>query len=441
MSALARWFNYHGVKIYGYDRVRTQLCEQLEKEGMEIHYQDDPQQLPPHRSVDNMLVIHTPAIPKDHKEKAKLIEEGFEPKKRSEVLGLISREFFTVAVAGTHGKTTTSCLIAHILHQAGKDLTAFLGGISQDFKSNFVANKTRDAIAVVEADEFDRSFLTLHPDLAVVTNADADHLDIYGDRKHLVDSFKEFLNRVHRNGTAYINEKFYDELTNDQQINAKSYGINQGQIFAHNITINNGFFQFDFQGKNKSIYGLKMGVPGFHNIENATAAVAVALALKIPEDEIRNALASFRGIKRRFEFILRTEVIFIDDYAHHPTEIAAFIKSVKALYPDKELTVIFQPHLYSRTRDFAGGFASSLSLADKVILLDIYPAREMPLPGVTSEIIFTKITADKVMVKKEELLDELDHHMLEVVATVGAGDIDALVPEIKEKLQSRYEEN
>jgi UDP-N-acetylmuramate--alanine ligase len=433
MSALARWFNHHGVKVYGYDRVRSNLCEQLELEGMDLHYEEDPARLPAGRSVDNMLVVYTPAVPRDHKEKLQLIAEGYQPKKRSEVLGMISREFFTVAVAGTHGKTTTSCLIAHILKEAGLDITAFLGGISQDLNSNFVANNTKDAIAVVEADEFDRSFLTLHPNLAIITNADADHLDIYGDRTHLVDSFKAFINKLAEDGTLFINEKFYDELA-DKQKNNKSYGINRGQFFAHSITIVDGFFHFDFQGEEKSFHGLKLGIPGFHNIENATAAIAVAVALNIPEDNIRKSLASFRGIKRRFEFILSSDVIFIDDYAHHPTEISAFIKSTKALFPDKKLTVIFQPHLYSRTRDFAEGFAESLSLADKVILLEIYPARESPIPGVTSEIIFKNITAEKVLVSKDDLPDELDNHEIEVLATVGAGDIDTLVPKIKKKL-------
>lgn len=435
MSALARWFNHHGVKVYGYDRVRTRLCEQLELEGMDIHYEEDPEHLPKGRSVDNMLVVHTPAVPEQHKEKLQLIAEGFQPKKRSEVLGLISREFYTVAVAGTHGKTTTSCLVAHMLREAGMDITAFLGGISVDLNSNFIANNTRNAVAVVEADEFDRSFLTLHPNLAIITNADADHLDIYGDRTQLVDSFKEFANKVAEDGTLFINEKFYEELYDERQ-NNKSYGINQGHFFAQNITIVDGFFQFDFHWGEKSISGLKLGIPGFHNVENATAAIAVAITLNISEENIRKSLASFKGIKRRFEFVLSSDVIFIDDYAHHPTEIAAFIKSTKALFPDKKLTVIFQPHLYSRTRDFAEGFAESLSLADKVILLEIYPARESPIPGITSEIIFKNITTEKVLARKDDIPNELDKHDIEVLATVGAGDIDALVPKIKEKLTS-----
>lgn len=439
MSALARWFNHHGVKVYGYDRVRSELCVQLEKEGMEIHYKDDPSLLPSERSTENMLVIYTPAVQKDHKEKLQLVAEGFELKKRSEVLGMISRKFFTVAVGGTHGKTTTSCMITHLLKEDGMDITAFLGGISVDLNSNFIANRSDKAVAIVEADEFDRSFLTLHPNIAVVTNADADHLDIYGDRSHLVDSFKGFINKLEEGGTLFINDKFYNELIEEPQKKYRSYGINRGQFFAHNITISDGFFQFDFQGEGKRIHALKMGVPGFHNIENATAAVAVALALNVPEESIRKSLASFKGVKRRFEFILRAKKIFIDDYAHHPTEISAFIESVKALYPDKKVMVIFQPHLYSRTRDFADGFAESLSMADSVILLDIYPARELPIPGVTSDIIFKNITAEKVLVSKEQLLDELDRHEFEVLATIGAGDIDTMVDKIKRKLINEHE--
>ena len=440
MSALARWFNHHGVKVYGYDKVRSELCVHLEQEGMDIHYTDDPALLPADRSVEKTLIIYTPAIPKDHKEKAQLEKENFVPKKRSEVLGMISKDYFTIAVAGTHGKTTTSCLITHILKVAGRDITAFLGGISVNLNSNFIANESVNAIAIVEADEFDRSFLTLHPNLAIVTNADADHLDIYGDRGNLVDSFKEFIKKLDDNGTLFINTKFYDELIENQQTNYKTYGIDRGQFLAQDITITDGFFHFNFQGEGKRIHALKMGVPGFHNIENATAAIAVALALNIPEDSIRHALASFSGVKRRFEFILRTDkIVFIDDYAHHPTELTAFITSVKALYPSKKLTVIFQPHLYSRTRDFAEGFAESLSLADKVLLLDIYPARELPIPGVTSDLIFKDITTEKARVNMSSILEDLEDQELEILATVGAGDIDTLIPDIRTKLLEDYE--
>lgn len=431
MSALARWFNYHGYKVAGYDKVRTQLCIKLEEEGMDIHYDDNPAKLPEDRSQSNTLIVYTPAIPKNHSEKSQLLKEGFELKKRSEVLGLISRTFYTVAVAGTHGKTTTSCLITHLINTAGKDVTAFLGGISSDLNSNFIANKTKEATAVVEADEFDRSFLTLHPNLAIITNTDADHLDIYGDHQHLLDSFRAFAEKVDPKGMLFINEKYAAELEVNNS-NIRTYGINRGQFFASNISIRDGYFYFDFQGEDAKIHELKMGVPGFHNVENAVAAIAVALALNISEDKIREGLTSFKGVKRRFEFLVRDEEqVFIDDYAHHPTEIEAFLNSVKAIYPGRHLTVIFQPHLYSRTRDFASGFSKSLSLADRVMLLDIYPAREEPIPGVTSDIIFKGIDTDKVKCTKEGLLDILKSLETEIITTIGAGDIDTLVPVIK----------
>lgn len=435
MSALARWFMYHGYEVAGYDRVRTDLCKKLESEGMDIHYEDDPEKLPSNRSVDTTLIIYTPAIPKGHKERKQLLDEGFELKKRSEVLGIISRSFYTVAVAGTHGKTTTSSLIAHLLNYAGKDVTAFLGGISTDLNSNFIANKTKDAVAVVEADEFDRSFLSLHPNIAIITNTDADHLDIYGNRDHLLESFRAFAEKVDKQGNLFINDKYSEEL-GVRYSNTSTYGLNRGQFFASNISIRDGYFYFDFQGEEKIIHELKLGVPGFHNVENAVAAVAVALALNIPDEKIRNGLAAFKGVKRRFEFILRSEEnVFIDDYAHHPTEIEAFISSVKALYPGRHVTVIFQPHLYSRTRDFAEGFVESLSLADRVILLDIYPAREEPIPGVTSDIIYQDLSTDKMRCEKETLLECLGSINTDVIATVGAGDIDTMVPKIKEWLK------
>lgn len=442
MSALARWFKHHNFAVFGYDRVRTQLCSQLEAEGMLIHYHDDPSALPEDRTPENMLVIYTPAIPKNHRERQQLLDEGFHLYKRSEILGIISQDYFTVAVGGTHGKTTTSSMISHIFKTAGKDLMAFLGGISADLNSNFIANLTTEAIAVVEADEFDRSFLTLHPNLAVITHADADHLDIYGDRTHLLESFKLFAKKLVKGGTLYINDQFYKEIidTNDEG-QYKSYGINRGQFLAHNVTIKDGFFQFDFQGEEKRIHELKMGVPGFHNVENAVAAICVALQSGVSDESIREALRTFKGVKRRFEFVYRGDITFIDDYAHHPTEITAFIKSVRALYPDRKVTVIFQPHLYSRTRDFATGFAESLSLADEVILLEVYPAREEPIPGVDSELIFKGITCNKKMRSKEDVLSDLNFADQQILCTVGAGDIDTLVPEIENELRRVYESN
>lgn len=445
MSALARWFRRSGYTVYGYDRTTTSLTSQLEKEGIKIHFDDEIESVPAEVRSDRekSLIIYTPAIPKGHKGFNYLQSEGYEIVKRSVALGVITQNMHTVAVAGTHGKTTTSSMLAHILKHAGKDIVAFLGGISTNYKTNFIANEVVDenTIAVVEADEFDRSFLTLNPNIAVVTSADADHLDIYGDANALHASFKEFIKKLKTDGDLFISEKIANELVGDQfHQPVHKYGINQGQFFASNITMKDGFFVFDYRDELHNIDGLTLGVPGFHNVENATVAIAVALKLGVKTVQIKSAIASYKGVKRRFEFIIKDQkLVFVDDYAHHPTELTAFIKSLKALYSDKKITVIFQPHLYSRTRDFAAGFSESLSLADEVILLDIYPAREEPIEGVSSEMLFKDIEVDKKqLTTKEELLSILGEFDLEVVATVGAGDIDKLVEPMKEQLKRRY---
>lgn len=446
MSALARWFKRSGYAVFGYDRTPTALTKALEQEGIAIHFDDAIESIPGEikEAKSSSLIIYTPAIPKAHKEFNYLKNEGFDVVKRSVALGIITQNMHTVAVAGTHGKTTTSSMIAHILKYAGKDIAAFLGGISTNYNTNFIANEVVDenTIAVVEADEFDRSFLTLNPNIAVVTSADADHLDIYGDASALQTSFKDFIKKLKADGNLFISEKIADELVGSgiaQPVHR--YGINQGQFFASNITMKDGFFVFDYRDELHNIDGLTLGVPGFHNVENATVAIAVALKLGVQPDQIKGAIASYMGVKRRFEFIIKDRnLVFVDDYAHHPTELTAFIKSIKALYPEKKITVIFQPHLYSRTRDFAAGFSESLSMADEVILLDIYPAREEPIDGVDSEMIFREIKAgNKELVTKDQLVETLKHFDLEVVATVGAGDIDKLVSPVKEYLKRRYD--
>ncbi|UII29236.1 UDP-N-acetylmuramate--L-alanine ligase [Fulvivirga maritima] len=443
MSALARWFAHNGYKVSGYDRTPTALTQKLEEEGVAIHYEDKVENIPAEiiENKEKSLVIYTPAIPASHKEYNHLKDHGYEIKKRSAVLGLISEQFFTVAVAGTHGKTTTSSMVSHILKSAGKDITVFLGGIATNYNSNFIANNTDKAVAVVEADEFDRSFLTLSPDLAVVTSADADHLDIYGDKDKLQNSFKDFIHKLRHNGKLYINDKIAKELVDDSfEGIVNTYGMNRGQFFASNVTMNNGFFQFDYQDAQSKIERLMLGVPGFHNVENVTAAIAIGLELGLSEEDIRKGVESYRGVKRRFEYVLRSEqIVFVDDYAHHPVEITAFLSSLKALYPDRKVTAIFQPHLFTRTRDFAVEFSESLSLADEVILLDIYPAREEPIEGVSSELLLENITIDKKeLCTKEQLINNLEEKELEVVATIGAGDIDKLVEPIKEMLKGRY---
>ncbi|QSE99044.1 UDP-N-acetylmuramate--L-alanine ligase [Fulvivirga lutea] len=444
MSALARWFNHNGFAVSGYDRTPTSLTNKLIEEGIAIHFDDDVANIPDavKQNKEESLIIITPAIPKHQKELNYFKDNGFELFKRSQVLGMISSEFHLVAVAGTHGKTTTSSMIAHLLKHAGRDITAFLGGIATNYESNYIANQNKDgkSIAVVEADEFDRSFLTLHPDVAVVTSADADHLDIYGDKTQLEDSFKAFIKQVKASGKLFINEKIAKELVSDDyNRSAHTYGINRGQFFASNITMCNGFFEFNYCDEQCNINNLMLGVPGFHNVENATVAIAVALDLGLSPEEVRAGIESYRGVKRRFEYIIKSEkIIFVDDYAHHPTEIESFLKSLKFMYPDKKVTAIFQPHLFTRTRDFVDGFAESLDLADEVILLDIYPAREEPIEGVTSKIIYDKMQTEKVLINKEELLNHLENENYEVIATIGAGDIDKLVEPIKEHLNEKY---
>lgn len=437
MSAIARWFKHSGLKVAGYDKTATPLTHELLEEGMEIHFEDRIEMLPGYISKTKTLVVLTPAVPKDHKEYNYLIAEGFTIMKRSEVLGLLTKNYRTIAVAGTHGKTTTSSLIAHILKSAGKDMVAFLGGITTNYESNLVMHGavSKDTLMVAEADEFDRSFLRLFPETSVVTSADADHLDIYGDHASMVTSYQDFMKQVKK---SLIVHESIEKLATHVSASVQTYGTNQGHFFAENIIANGGFFSFDLTGKQK-IRNISLGVPGFHNMENAIAASIVALEYGVTEQQLRDALASFKGVKRRFEFIVKKpNLVYIDDYAHHPTEIEAFLKSLRAMYAGKKLTVVFQPHLFTRTRDFADGFAKSLSIADELLMMDIYPARELPIEGVTSDIIFKNVTTKvKMMASKQELVSKLEKMNIEVLATVGAGDIDTFVKPIKEMLSKR----
>jgi UDP-N-acetylmuramate--alanine ligase len=444
MSAIARWFNQHGVAVHGYDRVETPLTKILSNEGIAIHYEDSIELLPEElkRDKSGSLIVYTPAIPNDHRQFNHLLEAGYEVMKRSQVLGLITKNTFTVAVAGTHGKTTTSSMVAHLLKNSGRDIAAFLGGLTTNYNSNFIINETLDdkTISVVEADEFDRSFLTLFPDMAIITSMDADHLDIYGDKESLRESFGDFICQIKEGGYLFINDHIeYKGLAEDALCVPANYGINRGQFFAVNLRISGDTFVFDFSSKGRLIKGLSLCVPGYHNVENMVAAIAVAAQLGLNEEEIKQGVASYKGVKRRFEYIHKKDgVIYIDDYAHHPTEITAFLKSVKEMYAGKNVLAIFQPHLYSRTRDFARDFSKSLSLADEVLLLDIYPARELPIPGVTSAMLFEDIDTKKQLCKKEEVLKVLEDKEIEVIVTLGAGDINQLVEPIKEYLTNRY---
>ena len=437
MSAIARWFKHKGLKVAGYDRTPTPLTHELLEEGMEIHFDDKIEFIPGYISKEKTLVVFTPAIPKNHVEHAYLKENGFTILKRSEVLGLLTKNYKTVAVAGTHGKTTTSSLIAHILKSAGVNMVGFLGGITTNYNSNLVMHGevNEKTIVVVEADEFDRSFLRLFPEIAVVTSADADHLDIYGDHASMLTSFKDFIKQINAKGSLIIHESI-ESLTKDISVSKETYGMSRGQFFAGNVTANGDFFEFDLHGFGKKIEKIQLGVPGFHNMENAIAAMLVAVKLGVEVSVIREALHSFKGVKRRFEFIIKkNDLVYIDDYAHHPTEIEAFLRSLKSMYVGKKITVVFQPHLFTRTRDFAEGFSKSLSLADEVLLMDIYPAREEPIPGVTSDMLFKDITsAVKIRCGKSDVLQKLEDLDIEVLATVGAGDIDTFVKPIKEML-------
>lgn len=432
MSGLARYFKHLGCDVQGYDKTETDLTRALVQEGIEVIYQDDIALLPDvYKQLSaQTLLIFTPAIPKDLKLKAYFLELGFVPYKRSEVLGIISASRYTIAVAGTHGKTTTSTMIAHILKDSGYDCSAFLGGISSNYNSNVLYGANN--VVVVEADEYDRSFLTLHPNIAVVTSADPDHLDIYGDAKHLIESFELFLQRVVPDGVSIVKKglPFRGHVTYAQTDVCDAY--------ASDIHIENGTFYFDYISRQTEIRNISLGIPGFHNVENAIAAMAVALRLGIAEEKIKSALMSFRGAKRRFEYIVKTPAhIYIDDYAHHPEELRAFLMSVKKLYPTKKLTVVFQPHLYSRTRDFVDGFAEVLELADELLLMDIYPARELPMEGVTSSWLLDKVEIDnKQLASPNEVLEMVQQNSPELIVTMGAGDIDRLVKPLKEILEN-----
>ena len=431
MSGLARYFHKLGCIVYGYDKTPTDLTDQLHNEGIQASFDDNSECIPKSfRDFDEgTLIIYTPAIPKDSAILNFFNSKGFNLYKRSQVLGLISKGKYTIAVAGTHGKTTTSSMVAHILKDSGKDCSAFLGGISSNYQTNVLFGD--NDIVVVEAYEYDRSFLTLHPDIAIITSMDADHLDIYGDHAQLTESFQLFASQIKQGGTLihYNGLPLNSGLTYSIESNADARAVN--------IRVESGDFYFDFNNAAISITNIKLGIAGLHNIANATAAIEAALLVGVSADDIKKALESFRGVKRRFEYILKTDQhIFIDDYAHHPEELKAAISSVKRLYPDKKLTTIFQPHLYTRTRDFAEGFAEALDMSDELLMLDIYPARELPIEGVNSDMIIQRMQSpNKQKYSMQEALEKVRKEQPELLLTVGAGDIDTLVQPLKQALQ------
>ena len=427
MSALARYFKTIGKNVSGYDKTETELTKELEASGIAIHFEDNIRLIPEQYYIENTLVIITPAVPITHSEWNYFIERSFQIKKRAEVLGIITKDTFCFAVAGTHGKTTTSSILGHILYQSGVDVTAFVGGIVENYDSNLIGNgKT---VTVVEADEFDRSFLHLHPDIACVTSTDADHLDIYGDKASIEASFQEFANKVEDKKNLFVAKGL--------DLKGITISVNEVANFtAVNVRIENSQYIFDVQTPTELLTNIRFSLPGTHNLMNALMALAMAKTYGVATDDIRKALASFKGIRRRFSFQIKTEnVVFIDDYAHHPTEINAVNQAVRELYPNQKVLAIFQPHLFSRTKDFADAFAESLSNFDEVILLDIYPARELPIEGITSQWILSKMTNKNVkLVSKSDLIAAILKSDAKVIVTIGAGDIGELVKPIKKAL-------
>jgi UDP-N-acetylmuramate--alanine ligase len=427
MSALARYFKTLGKNVSGYDKTETELTKELEEIGVNIHFDDAIEKIPQTYYQENTLVVVTPAVPVLHSEWNYFIERDYQIKKRAEVLGIITKDTFCFAVAGTHGKTTTSSILGHILYQSGVDVTSFIGGIVENYDSNLIGNgKT---VTVVEADEFDRSFLHLHPNIACVTSTDADHLDIYGDKASIEASFQEFANKVEDKTNLFVAKGL--------NIEGVEVAVNEEASYkAFNVRIENSEYLFDVATPSQLIKDLRFSLPGTHNLTNALMALAMAKTYGIFDADIRRALASFRGIRRRFSFQIKTEdLVFIDDYAHHPTEINAVYQAVSELYPGRKVLAIFQPHLFSRTKDFADGFAESLSKFDEVLLLDIYPARELPMEGITSKWLLSKMSnTNAKLVSKVELVKAIKQSDATVIITIGAGDIGELVKPIKEAL-------
>lgn len=429
MSALARYFRRQGKQVSGYDRTETPLTRKMVSEGIDIFYSADPARLI--HGPD--LVVYTPAIPPDHPELLLARNQNIPLLKRAEVLGIISRSSRTIAVAGTHGKTTTSSLIAHLMTHAGLSCSAFLGGLAKNYDSNFLSGSS-DWL-VVEADEYDRSFLQLNPEIAVITSVEPDHLDIYGDEESVWESgFRAFARNIKDGGSLWLHHSLAEQFADEKRrIRCNTYGVSAGEHRSENLGVADGAFVFDFVDQKGRMNGVRLPMPGRHNVENATAAIAIVRSLGADESRIRDGLASFQGIKRRFERILELpDLVFIDDYAHHPTEVRAAIAACRELFPEKQLWGVFQPHLYSRTRDFAAGFAKALDELDKPVLLPVYPAREQPIAGVSSQLILDKMkNPEKVAWTKGELIEKLSKKRPDVLITLGAGDIDQLIDPLK----------
>lgn len=429
MSALARYFLAKGYQVHGYDRTSTTLTQLLEKEGMVIHYNEDPAFIP----SDTGLVIYTPAIPASNTELQYLLKSGVRMMKRAEVLGMLSSEYKTIACAGTHGKTTTSTLVAHLLNQSKVRCQAFLGGIARNFGSNLLLSEG-SPFMVAEADEYDRSFLQLHPYIAIITSIDSDHLDIYGNHHAVKEAFGHFTANIVPEGALILKKGIEFPLLSPAGCNVYSYAVNEAaDYYSTNLRIENGLYRFDLNYPQGKISNLILGIPGLYNVENAVAALAAALLAGVTPEELSSGLASFKGVKRRFDIRLNeNNLVYIDDYAHHPEEINACISSARDMFPGRKLTGIFQPHLFTRTRDFSAAFARSLSMLDEVLLLPIYPARELPIKGIDSQMLLSLMDhANKHLVEKADIPAYFQGKSIEVLLTMGAGDIDTLVEPIE----------
>lgn len=447
MSALARFFRHYGKVVHGYDRTPSELTRQMIAEGIHCSFDESDasfQTVMASYKPSEVLVVYTPAVPKSHPAYAFFDNGGYTVLKRSQVLGGISDQFRTIAIAGTHGKTTTTTLVTHLLKSAGINCFSFMGGISKNYNTNLLLGDINDANTwfVVEADEYDRSFLTLHPQIALITSVDADHLDIYGDAEHVKESYRLFAAQVKPNGVLVVKKNVDNELRLSDKRLIYSLNLNTDYC-AQSIVVEGAQLTYDIQSPVEPVNQVSLGVPGLHNVENSVAATAIAQQLHIRADVIREALRSFSGVKRRFDYhVKRSDCVYIDDYAHHPEELKAFIGSVRRMYPGKKITGVFQPHLFSRTRDFADEFAASLDLLDACRLLDIYPAREQPLPGVTSAWLLDKMKiGDKKVVSRPQLLDEISRQRPDVLLTMGAGDVDSLVEPLEKLLTTDIEKS
>ena len=442
MSAIARYFLKKGLVVGGYDKTPSDLTRQLEKEGMLIHYEEDLEMIP-HicKQKDSCLVVYTPAIPEEHLELQYFRANGFEVQKRAQVLGTLTQTHKGLCVAGTHGKTTTSTMCAHIMHQSQLDCNAFLGGISKNYGTNYILSDSD--FVVIEADEFDRSFHWLRPWMSVITSTDPDHLDIYGTKEAYLESFRHYTELIQPGGALIIHRGLEMEENLQDGVRRYDYALSEGDFHAENIRIANGEITFDFISPIECVKDVQLGQPIPINIENGIAAMAMAQLNGCTAEELRYGMQTYGGVDRRFDFKIKTDsLVFLSDYAHHPKEILQSVKSIRELYKDKHITAIFQPHLYTRTRDFYNDFADALSLLDEVVLTEIYPAREEPIPGVTSGLIYDRLKegVSKKMIRKDEVLDFVKERHFEVLVVLGAGDLDSLVPQITKLLKSKITE-